>query len=253
RFHSKLLPTDTDLRDARFHEKPSWQTPYKLTFHSDLYYEGQRGSLGFHLLLFAPLGLLGLAAARGRPLWSAAAVAFVAGGVVLSVEPNARYVYAAMPLCLIPAGAMLAWTREHQRVLYGAMLAALVATIGLDIWFLPSNSSYHKDFSLRLQLSRDERRRYVIDATPARAVIAYFNRAHARQPVMLVGDGSNAELDGDVYESHWHQLNNLLKIREAADLPALVRLMQSWKIQYFISRKPMPGETPDPPLWTDFL
>ena len=67
------------------------------------------------------------------------------------------------------------------------------------------------------------------------------------------GEGSNAGLDGDVYENHWHQVGSLIKIREAADVPAMLKLMNDWKVRYFIGRKPSPGELAEPPVLAGFL
>src|SRR5205085_5143450 len=91
KFHSPFLAPGVEIRDARFKKTLSLRTPFDLTFHPDEYYEGQRGSLGFHYLLFVPLGLLGFAVARRRPAVSAAVVALGASAVILSTEPNARY------------------------------------------------------------------------------------------------------------------------------------------------------------------
>ena len=125
KFHSPLLAPGILITDARFKKPLSVGTPFQLTFHTDGYYEGQRGSLGFHYLAFVPLGLLGFAVARRRPAVIAAVVAVGAGAVILSTEPNARYLYAAMPLALIPVGATLAWAAEHQRALYRMLIAFL--------------------------------------------------------------------------------------------------------------------------------
>src|SRR5207302_1315267 len=145
------------------------RTPYGMTFRSSEYYEGQNGSLGFHWLVIVPLGLLGFAIARRRPAVSSAFVAFGAGAIILNTEPNARYLYAAMPLALIP----------HE--------------------------------------------------------------------------GANAGTDGDIYENHWHQVTTLLKISEAPDVPAMLKLMQGWNLRYFIGHKPAPGELASPPMLAEFL
>ena len=79
-----------------------------MTFaHGSAITKARTGRSDFIRCLLVPLGLLGFAVARRRPAVSAAVVALGAGRVILSTEPNARYLYAAMPLALIPAGAML--------------------------------------------------------------------------------------------------------------------------------------------------
>jgi glycosyltransferase involved in cell wall biosynthesis len=253
KFHSPLLPAVVDIRDARFKQPLSWRTPYAMTFHSDRYYEGQNGSLGFHWLAIVPLGLLGFFVARRRPAVSAAVVAFGAGTVILTTEPNARYLYAAMPLALVPAGAALAWLRGQQRAVYSAALLVLVAATALNAYFLPSASYYHKDFAIQQPFSRAARDRYLAENASIRKVIDYFNRQHRGAAVLLTHEGSNAGIDGDIYENHWHQIANWTRIREAADVPALLRVVDSWNVRYFLGQKPGPGQFAEPQTLADLL
>jgi glycosyltransferase involved in cell wall biosynthesis len=253
KFPSPLLPASYELRDARFKKPVSPTTLFGMTFHTTDYYEGQEGSFGFQWLGLVPLGLLGFAVSRGRPAVSAAAVALGAAAMILSTEPNARYLYPAMPLLLIPAGATLAWAAANQRMLYRALIASIVAATALNAYFLPSSSYYHKDFTLRQPFSRAERDRYLGEAAPIRKVIEYFNRTHAKQPVLFTEEGASAGIDADIYENHWHQVSNQIRIAEAANTPAMLNLMNGWKVRYFIGRKPTPAEPIDPPVLAEFL
>src|SRR5581483_9122392 len=74
-----------------------------------------------------------------------------------------------------------------------------------------------------------------------------------RQGVLLTHEGANAELDGDIYENHWHQVATFLKIQEAKDVPAILKLKQGWNVRYFIGRKPAPGEEAQPPVLAEFM
>ncbi len=253
KFHSPLIANGVSIRDVRFRQPLSLRTPYAITFHTDTFYEGQRGSVGFHWLVFVPLGLLGFAVTRRRVAVCAAAVALGAGAIVLSAEPNVRYLYAAMPLSLVPVGAMLAWTRERQRGLYRTLMLLLIAGGAVNLAFLPSASYYHKDFSLQQPFSRAARDRYVGDATPERKVVEYFNRTHAGEAVLLTHEAANTGLNGDIYENHWHQVATLMKLREAADAAAILNLVNGWKVRYFIATKPYPGEDAQPPALAAFL
>jgi glycosyltransferase involved in cell wall biosynthesis len=253
KFHSPYLPADADIRDGRFKRTLSARTPYDITFHTEAYYEGQRGSLGFLYLAFVPLGLLGFAVARRRPAVSAAVVALGAGAVILCTEPNARYLYAAMPLALIPVGATLAWTAEHQRGLYRTLIGFLLGGLALNLYFLPASSYYHKDFALKQPFARAERDRYLREAAPIRKVIEYFNKAHPKERVLLTHEGANAGLNADIYENHWHQIDTYLKLRAAADVPGVLGLINGWKVRYFIGRKPAPGELAEPPALAGFM
>jgi putative flippase GtrA len=253
KFPSPYMPQGFDVRDARFKKPLSARVLYDLTFHSDEYYEGQRGSLGFHYLALVPLGLLGLAVARRRPAVSAATVAVGAAVVVLSSEPNARYLYASMPLAMVPVGATLAWARENGRALFGGAIVYVLACFGLNAYFLPSPSYYHKDFTLRQPFSRAARDQYLSESAPVRRVVEYFNRAHAGDAVLFTHEGANAGTNGVVYENHWHQPTTFLAIREAATVPAMLATVQRWNLRYFITRKPAPGDLADPPVLAEFL
>src|SRR5262249_33168475 len=153
--------------------------------HTSRYYEGQDGSAGFQYLVLAPLGLLGLLIVRPRPAVSAATVALGAGLVILKSEPNVRYVYAALPLVLVPAASLLGWLASQRPwTVYGLVVLFLAAAAGLNAYFLPSCSYYHKDFSLRIPLSRAEHERYLSEVVPLRRVVEYYSREHPGSVVL---------------------------------------------------------------------
>jgi hypothetical protein len=253
RFHSPLLPPGTDIRDYRFHQRFSWRLPYAMTFRTHDFYEGQNGSLGFQYLVLVPLGIAGLFVTRHRVAVSSAVVALVGGLFVMNSEPNVRYVYAAIPLFLIPVAALFAWLAAHQRAVYGAMIAFLCAATALDAYFLPSSSYYHKDFSLRVPFSRVEHEKYLNDGAPSRNVVSYQNRAHPDSAVLFTHEAAIAGATGDVYENHWHQIGIWSQIREASTVPAMLAVMNGHGIRYFITHKPSPGEQADPPALAQLL
>ena len=253
RFHSPLLAPSVVIQDARFHQPLSWRMLYDLTFHTTLFYEGQQGSFGFQYLLLAPLALLGLMLPGARAARSAAVVALGASILVLLSTPNARYVYPAMPLLMVASAALLAWMLANQRWMARVLVAAVLVCVALNLYFLPSAGFYHKDFCLRSPFSALERRRYIHESAPIREVIAWFNQAHARAPVLLADDSTFAGLTGDVYENHWHQYNNWERLNQAVTVPDEVHVLQSWKVNYLIAHKPVPGEKPASPLLAKVL
>jgi hypothetical protein len=248
-----LLPPGFDVRDLRYKRPISGRVLYDLTFDTSEYYEGQKGSLGFQYLVLVPVGLIGLAMARRREAMSAAAVAAGASLVILTTEPNGRYLYAAMPLAMIPVGATLGWLRERGRPVYGAVIGYVVACIGMNVWFLPSSSYYHKDFAMKQPFARAEHDRYMAENVSIRKVVEYFNRAHAKSPVLFTHEAANAGTDGVVHQNHWHDATTYVKIREAADVPAMLAALQGWNIRHFIGRKPFPGELAEPEVFAAFL
>ena len=170
----------------------------------------------------------------------------------MGTQPNARYVYSSLPLLSVPFAALLAWA-AGTRWLYRALLIFVVACIAMNLRFMPSASYYHRDFALRLPFSQAERVRYRTAAVPVRDVIDYFNRKHTDRAVMMASESAIAGLQGDVYENHWHQIVNYWKIRDMKTVPDMVRLMQSWNVEYFISPKPGMGDDIKPAIFKEML
>ena len=235
KFHSRQLDPKADIRDIRFHEPLTWNTPYDLTFRSNRYYEGQHGSFGFQYLVIVPLALLTLLVSPRRQAVGAAVVAVTAILLVLNTEPNARYLYPALPLLFVPLAALIGWAAAHRRALARTLIALSIACAAINFYFLPASSWYHKDFYG--PLTPLQREAYMGQAAPIRHVIAWFNRAHPQAPVLLTQDSYIAGLDGDVYENHWHQYSTLDQIRRAPGLQGVHALLDQWKVRYLIARK----------------
>ena len=245
RFHTPLLDPTVVITDARY-RIPLAPALYTLTFQSQKTYEGQNGSFGFQYLGLVPLVLAGLLLGAGkepgRRMPGAALIALGGGTAIMLSQPNARYLYAGLPLITIAFAGLLGWTLEHRRWLFGLLTAWLVLCTALNLWFLPASSYYHKDFCLGLPFSRAERQRYIAMNAPIRAVIDYFTRHHAGAGVLLTSNPENAGLNGDIYENHWHQYNVLRQLRGALDVADLFHLVQRWKVRYFIAEKPVVGQ-----------
>ncbi len=235
-FPSPLLDHAAEIRDYRFREPLTWHTPFDLTFHTSRFYESQNGSLGFQYLLLAPFALVAIGALRRRPAVCAAIVALAAMTLVMRSEPNARYLYAGMPLLFIPFAVLLAGARQKRRLLYGALIACAVLCTGIDIWFLPASGWYHKKFYAHYEFRPDGFARYLDEEAPARVVVDYYDRAHPNSTMLLVSDNDLADARGTVYQNNWHQWDNWMKIQNAVNLPQMIELVDTWKLQYFIGR-----------------
>jgi glycosyltransferase involved in cell wall biosynthesis len=253
RFHSPLMDPAVSFQDDRFRRPLTWSVPFDLTFHTIKTYEGQDGSFGFQYLLLAPLGLVALLVVRRGPAVSGAVVALGAAIVIMRSEPNARYLYAALPLLSVPFAALLGWLAGHQRWLARALICYMIVCTALNAYFLPASSYYHKDFYVRAPFSQAEKERYLTYTAPVRVVIAYFNRAHPHAAVLLTSDSDIAGLTGEVYENHWHQYNTFDQIQRALTAPEMLRLMEHWGVRYFIARKPAAGEQVRPPALRELL
>jgi hypothetical protein len=236
KFQSRLLDPKADIQDKRFRRPLTWGVPYDLTFRSNRYYEGQNGTFGFQYLVLAPLALLALLVAPRRQAVTAAAVACVGIVMVFRSEPNARYLYPALPLLMVPFGALLAWALARQRLLARALIGFAIACTALDAWFLPGSSYYHKDFYG--PFTRAQRAAYLGETAPIRKSIEWLNAHHPKAGVLLTQDSYIAGLGSDVYENHWHQYNTMDRIRRTAGMESLRALLGAWKVEYLLARKP---------------
>jgi glycosyltransferase involved in cell wall biosynthesis len=253
KFPSPLLDPKADIAFDQYRRPLSWRLPFDLTFHTSQTWEGQDGSFGFQYLLLAPLAVVALLVVRRRPAVSGAVVALGAAIVIMRSEPNARYIYAALPLLSVPFAALLGWLNGRQRWLARVLICYVVACTALNAYFLPSSSYYHKDFSMQSPFSRAGRERYMAYTAPVRLVIAYCNRAHPRAAVLLTSGSDIAGLTGEVYENHWHQFATLDQIRKTLDVAGMLKLVEGWGVRYFIARKPAAGEYTRPPALRELL
>lgn len=252
KIHSPLLDPAAGFEDNEFRQPLTWRTPFDLAFRTHLYYEGQNGTLGFQYALFLPLGLLAILFTRSRRAVGSFAIAVGAAILILRSEPNARYLYAVMPLLFVPFGALLEWL-QSRRLLFGILLGLAGICGALNLYFLPGSGWYHKDFHMHSPFSQRGREQYTREYIPIRSVLQRFNRVHPGANMFLANDEDVADPLGDVYEGGWHQYNNLVELRKARTLPAMSALFEKWGVHYFTSRKTDPGEQRDPEILTDFL
>jgi len=236
-----------------YHHPVDLRTLYDLTFNTSKYLEASDGSFGFQYLVLAPLALAGLLAIRGRPAMSAAVVGLAAAWLTLRSDSNARYIYAALPLATIPFAALLGWTASHSRLLYRALIACAVLCAGVNIYFLPASGWYHRDFYSPYTFARNGGDRYLEQAAPERLVIRRYNQLYPGSSLLLADDTNIADVRGEVYENSWHQWNVAISIQHAADVPAMQRLFDRWKVESFIAPVRRPGAMLQPPLLRDFL
>ena len=251
KFHSRLLPPKAEIQDVRFRRPLTWSMPYDLTFRSNSLYEGQDGSFGFQYLVLAPMALLALLVITRRQAVAAAFVALTAILLVLRSEPNARYLYPALPLLFVPFAALIAWAAAHQRMLARSLIAFAIASAALNMYFLPGSSWYHKDFYG--PFTNSQRQAYLGVTAPFRQTAAWMNANHPHAAVLLTEDSYNAGFGGEVYENHWHQYNTRDQIWRASGMDDLRRLLGEWKIEYLVARKPTARAYVHPAALRDLL
>jgi hypothetical protein len=251
KFPSPLVDRNMNFVDTHFTQPIAFRTPYDLTFHSDRYCEGRPGYLGFHYLLLVPLGLIALPAVRRRPAVSAAVVSVGGALIVLKFLPNARYLYPALPLVLVPLAALLGWLTPG--VLRRALIALAVACVLLNTWFLPSSNYSHGDFYEKAPLSRAMRQVYIHKCAPIREVGQYMNRTHPGAPVFLADGSELSAFNAEVYSNGWHEFNVFLRIWGARNPLEIAGILDRWNVHYIVAPKPDAGIKFGPPALRELL
>jgi hypothetical protein len=239
---SPVLEHGLDFRDSRYHKPLAWNTPFNLTFHTSDYFEAQNGAFGFQYLLLIPLALVALLAAPHYAASAAATVALAAGAIIMATQPNARYVYAALPLFAISFGALLARFAAQQRWMTRALLAAAVIFIGLNVYFEAASGWYHKHFYSLSLFRPNGRDLYLRETAPMRDVTQRFRRAQPQAPVLLVTENDLTDAGDRVYEYEWHQYAVWKRIATVKSVSALRQFFASLGIRYFIAHRAGPDE-----------
>jgi hypothetical protein len=250
-FPSPLVDHGAMFVDYRFTQPIAFRTPYDLTFHSDRYCEGRPGSLGFHYLLLVPLGSIALLAVRRRPALGAAVISIGGSLIVLKLLPNARYLYPALPLTLVPLAALLGWLTPG--VLRRALVTVAAACVLLNAWFLPSSGFYHGDFYEQAPLSRGMRQVYMHKHAPMREIGQYMNREHPGSPVFLADGSDLAAFNADVYVNGWHQYGVWARLQLARGPREIAGILDQWNVHYIAAPKPDAGVKIAPPALRELL
>ena len=216
-----------DIQDLRYVHPLTWHTPFDLTFHTTAYFEGQPGSLGFQYLLFLPLILAGCFVVRSFEGRSAIVIGGISALVIAGTQPNARYFYFALPPLTLGLAAVLAWVRDREPLFYRAALAAVLAAVYVNVWFLPSADWYHRSFYSAPLFSAAGRTAYMRDKGgegPVREVIAWINQHNTTKPVVFTDGSTTAGLIAPVYTNNWHDYSFTMQV-QAAPLPYDVYLL----------------------------
>ena len=242
KYPSPLLEHGIEFRNNQFTQPLTWHTPFDLTFHTHQYIEGLDGAIGFAYLLLIPLALIALFAARSYGARLAAAIALVAGAMVMSSQPYARYIYPAMALLFIPFADLAGRFTARHRVLLLALLAGAGIALGLNIYFTPVSGWHHKDFYAPAIFRPGGRQRVIQEEIPLRDVTIRFRQAHPHDHVMLLVEEDLADAGASAYEYHWHQYGIWKQIAGASSVTVLRRVFSRLGVRYFVSRLPGPDD-----------
>ncbi len=241
-FKSPHFDSQRPLADPRFTAPLSPATLYDATFHSERYFEGQGGSLGFQYLLFLPVCLVWLFRKPRHEFWTSLWLGGWFSVLTLAATPNLRYVYPALPLFAIAIAAVI-------REVPGGRYAA-AAVLGLQFWFLPVANWQHRDFYVT---NAAEREAYVQWAAPARALVAYMNAAHPGAAVLFTEAGSIAGLEAPAYTLGWHTARFRDRIAAARSRAECMRVLREHGIRFIIGPDPKARVRRDRPVQLDAL
>jgi hypothetical protein len=183
-------------------------------------------------------------------------VAFGGTFLGLALRPNVRYLYPAFPLLTLalalasrpgPEGApSRPW--PSGRMLAGAALVCL----GLNLWFLPSSSWYHKTFCLN-PLERGAAGRYLAVAAPVRLLVDRLNRRHPGENVLFLETGDIAELRAQAYTNGWHSYMFMQRVMALRTPHEALELARQLGIRHFIYPDPASGVPVREALWKDLI
>lgn len=204
-FRSPYFAVDQAWHDPRYAEPIRWTALFDMTFDSHRYLEGQDASLGFHYLLLLPLALL-LLRTLPYPAATAAVIAIIGGAFNFALQPNLRYLSAALPLATIAAAFVLSRTRW--------LTIAAVLCAAVNCWFLASSGWYHKDLLPH----------FTLDAP--RRLVAYSNQHFPNQPVLFLETDQVAGLNAKFWTDGWRTwtfAHRLERAHTLADVHALLR------------------------------
>lgn len=230
-FPSQYANASWYAKDLRWNEKPSWRTLYDLTFHSSRFYESQDGGFGFQSLLFLPLALAipyrRWPRAARLPFWIAAIAALI---VLLSV-PHLRYLYAPLTFSTLVLAVPLTFGEPRFR-------RAAVACAGLcwmlNLLFISSSSSYHKDFVLS-PFKSDAARVYQRNMAPVDPLAEYLSLV---QPGVAIATldcevGEVAYFTGPTYMNGWHSGKGRIPLGSAKTEEDILKFARNNDIHWF--------------------
>ena len=243
---------DEDLRDHRYEEKLKWRTPMQVTFETNRYYEGSDGSFGFQYILLLPLCVIVVFLGRDGAGRVAALTGLVGAIVIIAIQPNARYLYPALPYLTIGAAAALGYMRSVDRSLLHVSTAAIIAITLMNVRVLPTANWYHRDFFLRPFFAERGRVEYIRATAPVREAVDYVNKAGG---VVVFTEGSDiAGVRAPVYSNTWHNYPFRKRMEAAKDAAAVRDIFSSLKVAHLIAPdKPDPYEAERVPALYAFM
>jgi hypothetical protein len=221
-FHSRWFDPVANP-DPRFSQPLTWHTPFDITFHTHLYWEGQDGSAGFQFLFLIPFVLPGVRRKWGFAEWSLIGIAFGATLLGLALKPNIRYLYPAFPLLT------LAIALAMRPVLRWAGFAVMA----LNLAFLPSSSWFHKAFCFN-PFNRNAAREYLATTAPERLLIERLNHEYPGESALFLETMNIAGLRGEAWSNGWHDREFVERITTLNTAGDVRRVFEEMQLRHFV-------------------
>jgi hypothetical protein len=232
-FHSPYFRSSRLIESVN-HTPLRWNAFYDATFHTARYLESQNGALGFAYFVFFPLALLSIRRTWPRLSWICLIVAACSLVLVFRAQSNVRYIYPALPLCIVAIAGSWSVLRKENRVLYRLTLGLGVGLAIASIYLLPASGWYHKDFFL-WPWDSQERERYVVQHAPGRMLVEYLNLHHPGLPVLFLVNGQSAGLDGRVFLNAWHDDVFFRPLSQVETPQSALSIVANAGIQYIVA------------------
>ncbi len=250
-FRSPYFDATKSYEDARFKTPASWHAPFDLTFHTSRFLESQDGALGlsylFLMLLLCSMPRLFLTVETGAIL----AMALTAFLITFETASYVRYLSPLLPLLLFLFAHYLHLTHTIDQRLYGATIAATVATTIAGMYLLPSSGYWHKNFCLSPMNFRTEAAAYLELHAPSRVLSEHLNRTAPGEPAAFFTNGI-AGLKARAYSTGLHNFTFYRECLAARSATNVNALMEATGIRHFVTPQPRCGAPPLPQL-AEFL
>ena len=246
-FHSRALAPGVNIDDLRYRQPLRLGSLYDLTFHTNRYFEGQDGSLGLQYLLLFPVGLLLAFWPRTYVAWSATILALCGSIGILFFQPNARYLYEALPFFQITIACVLAGSQGDPLAVRALIVASCAVCLGVDFYLFPAASQGNKLFYSSPLFTSTGRSHFLEQSEPRRLLIDDLNRNHPGEALLEAPESLVAGFRSPIFRYHWHDQATRQQIDQALTADYILALVRKWKIRQFLVPVNL-GEINSPPL-----
>ncbi len=248
-FHSPLIPPH-DF--TTIYSNPlRWDLLYRITFDTEKFLEGGKGSFGFFVLFLLPIQLAALLLLRS-PLLRIGVFIALGAGLALSLQQQyVRYYTPLFPMLLIAASPILAFSgRLDRRAFRVALMGCLAVIALLNAYFMPTSAWPWRSFPIDKIWTEASRRAWVTYYVPQRVLIDRIEASHgADARVLLVDPVVAAGLTGIPLMYNWYNLKLFGELSAAKDEADIERVLARYQTTHLL----LPSQPRTMPFKIDLL